>query len=278
MSSQPRNLALGLDIGGTRCRAGAVTADGRIVAAAHAPTPEQGERGQLVAVVRQLVGEVTAGAEPTTPTVGVAVPGIRDAESGVMLRANNLRRLEGADVRRLFSETLQRPVCIESDVNAAGWAQWRHTTPLPRRFVYVSIGTGVGGCVILDGKIVRHTHGGAGHFCDLIVDTSVDAAADKRAIPGNFESQVVGDAHPARVVRALAIGLHQIASIYAPDTIALGGGVIDHLPELIEQENAAFSDLRAGLSFGPIAIRRAPLPSDEAGVIGVALLASESAQ
>ena len=109
--------------------------------------------------------------------VGIAMPGIWDRQTGVMQRALNLPRLEGTDVVRLFERALRRPVRVETDVNAAGWAQWRAIRPCPLRFVYLSIGTGVGGSVILDGQLLRHTRGGAGHLGHLIVDTAADACA-----------------------------------------------------------------------------------------------------
>jgi predicted NBD/HSP70 family sugar kinase len=76
-----------------------------------------------------------------------------------------------------------------------------------------------------------------------------------------------------RAARALAIGLQQLAHIYAPEVIALGGGVIDHHPELVAQTATHFAEHRSRLIPAALRIIRAPLSTREAGVIGAALLA-----
>lgn len=199
-----------------------------------------------------------------------------------MQRAVNLPRLEGVNVRKLLERALHRPVYLETDVNAAGWAQWRASAPLPRRFMYLSVGTGVGGCVILNGEIVRHTHGGAGHFGHLVVDTAPDAprcgcggrgcleAITSR--PPSAEAAAWGE-WSTKAANGLALGLLQIAHLYAPDTIMLGGGVVEHHPELVPRTQSAFNVLRTTLVPEQMTIQAAPLPTDQAGVIGAALLA-----
>jgi glucokinase len=278
----PPTSAVGIDIGGTSVRAALVDHDGRILAATHTSTPPGGDPQELAETPARLVAEVSGQAAATSATVGVALPGIRDAETDVVQRVVNLPRLEGVNVRELFERALHRPVHLETDVNAAGWAQWRATAPPPRRFVYLSLGTGVGGCVILNGQIVRHTHGGAGHFGHLVVDTAPDAPVCGCGGRGCLEAiasrppSAEGGAWEEWAVKAanaLAIGLLQIAHLYAPDTIMLGGGVLDHHPELVPRTQSAFNMLRTTLVPEQMIIHAAPLPTDEAGVIGVALLA-----
>lgn len=281
-SISPRSPAVGIDIGGTSVRAALVDNSGHILAATRAPTPPGGDSLQLVEMLAHLVREVSKRAATTIPTIGVALPGIRDAETDVMKRAVNLPRLEGINVRKLFERALHRPVYLEVDVNAAGWAQWRASTPLPRRFAYLSLGTGVGGCVILDGEIVQHTHGGAGHFGHLVVDTAPDAPSCGCGGRGCLEATTSGpppaetpawEEWAAKAANGLALGLLQIAHLYAPDTITLGGGVADHHPDLVAHTQSAFDALHGTLVPEQVNIQIAPLPTDEAGVIGAALLA-----
>jgi len=281
-SGSPRSPAVGIDIGGTSVRAALVDNSGHILAATRAPTPAGDDSQQLVEMLARLVGDVSKQAAATIPTIGVALPGIRDAETGVMQRAVNLPRLEGVNVRELFERALHRPVYLETDVNAAGWAQGRATAPPPRRFVYLSLGTGVGGCVILDGEIVRHTHGGAGHFGHLVVDTAPDAPVCTCGARGCLEAitsrppsadATAWGEWAVKAANALALGLLQIAHLYAPHTIMLGGGVLEHHPELVPRTQSAFNALCSTLVPEQMSIQAAPLPADEAGVIGVALLA-----
>jgi glucokinase len=253
-----------------------------VLAATRAPTPPDGEPEQLAETLTRLVAEVSTHTPTTAQTVGVALPGIRDTDTDVMQRAVNLPRLEGINVRELLECALHRPIYVEIDVNGAAWAQWRACTPLPRRFAYLSIGTGVGGGVILNGEIVRHTHGGAGHFGHLVVDTAPDAPVCGCGGRGCLEAIIcrsppaeagAWDEWAPKAANALALGLLQIAHLYAPDTIMLGGGVVDHHPELASHTQSAFDALRGTLVPEQMNIRTAPLPTDEAGVIGAALLA-----
>jgi len=283
----PAETALGFDIGGTWVRAGLVSADGTIRARVESPLPPDGDPALLSQLLAEQAARVLAGADSAPSAIGIALPGIWDRQTGVMRRALNLPRLEGTDVVRLFERALGRPVLVESDVNAAGWAQWRASQPRPQRFVYLSIGTGVGGSVILDGQLLRHTRGGAGHFGHLIVNTASDAPLCHCGARGCLEAMVSGPAlrsapHHGPVAcapgsdRALAVGLCQLAVLYAPDVIALGGGVIDAQPELADLAGAAFRQLGGTLAPSALRIVRAPLSTHEAGVLGAALLALDS--
>jgi len=292
--AEETRCALGIDIGGTHYRAGVVTADGQVVELCEPRTSAGGEPDVLAREIRGPVDALIAGREVVN-AVGVCLPGIWDRETTVMQRALNLPRLEGVNLRELFEGALGRTVVLETDVNAAGWAQWRHFSPRPARFVYLSVGTGIGGCVILGGEVVRHTRGGAGHFGHLVVDTSATAPACRCGARGCLEVVAGGAAlnrllydefkhsrraggvpeHDvlSRAARALAVGALQIANIYAPDVVALGGGVIDANEELVGQVSKRLGELGCTLVPEAMRIEHAPLYTDEAGVIGAALLA-----
>jgi glucokinase len=277
--------ALGVDIGGTWVRAGLVAVDGSIRGACRFPTPAGGEPPALAAVLRAALEAVARGAAaglPATLPLGVALPGIRDARTGVLRRAVNLPRLEGTALPAFLEQALGRPARLETDVNAAGWAQWRAGAPRARRFVYVSVGTGVGACVILDGAILRHTNGGPGQLGFLIVDTSSAAMLDASGVRGCLQAMVCGASVTAAreaggvdvVAGPLAVGLVQIAHIYEPEVIALGGGVIDAQPEIIAAARGRFEALRGSIIPPSTTIAPAALPSDQAGVVGAASLAA----
>lgn len=287
--------AIGVDIGGTRIRVGVVTAGGQVMARAESALPRDGDPERLQSEVAQLAAHVRAQANASPAAVGVALPGVWDRATGVMQRAINLPLLEGTELFGLFERALGCRVLLESDVNAAIWAQWHSMTPRPSRLVYLSIGTGVGGSVLLDGQIVRHTRGGAGHFGFLVVDTSPDAPVGRNGVRGCLSAIAAGPAlHLAatgkpdldaigneplpdgvvrRAAEALAVACVQLAHIYVPDVILFGGGVIDHHPELVERSRAAFRGYESSLIPPHLQIARAPLSTHEAGVIGVALLA-----
>ena len=293
------DFTLGVDIGGTHVRIGVVAPDGRVVSRVDSRLPPDGEPALLHALLADGVRQATGECGTPTGRVGVALPGVWNRASGVLERALNLPRLEGVELRRFFAEAVGGPVFLESDVNAAGWAQWHHLDPRPARFVYLSLGTGVGGSVILDGELVRHTRGVTGHFGFLVVDTSTDAPVDAAGVPGclsavaagpalqgsappgeplKYEMEpVLSEAVRERAARGLAVALANVVYIYAPDCIVLGGGVIDHHPELVEDARAVLDRYRGDLVPAELAIEQAALRSDDAGVIGAALLARRSA-
>lgn len=283
---------VGVDIGGTTTRAGIVDEHGTVLALAALPTPPAGEPAALSEIVARLVAEAGTHASATSNRIGIGLPGVREPRTQVMLRAINLPRLEGVDVRDLFERRLKCPVALETDVNAAGFAQWRSAAsldtaahaPLPNRFVYLSLGTGVGGCVVLDGHLIRHTRGGPGHLGHLVVDSSRTAPLCRCGMHGCLEAAVrsiaergaAGELDLGALVHAITVGLAQIAHLYAPDEIRLGGGVIDHHPTIPELVRVELGRLGGTLIPPTLRIERASLPSDRAGVIGAALLASAS--
>lgn len=361
MVSSVSDYAIGIDIGGGTIRAGAVDSSGTVARLERARTPEKGAPSELAGRVADLCRALVAGLAGATPAaIGVALPGVWDRATGVMQRAVNLPRLEGTNVVELFARACGRSVRVETDVLAAGWAQHRARRPAVERFVYLSFGTGVGGCVILNGEFVRHTRGGAGHLGHLIVDTSPQAPRCRCGARGCLEALLSGVAverarsgglrrggrsrwseqrdpgaleantaaarddssmsppadslpashefppapadsavelarreslphprgarrHPSRplggralatLADAVAIGLVQIAHLYAPQVVALGGGVIEHEPQLVVAAREAFACRRGSLAPPEMSIEPAPLGTNEAGVIGAAQLAA----
>lgn len=275
-------LAIGVDIGGTSTRV-ALIENGLIFDSRREPTPRDGEPDELKYMLGQLATAIRSNYDDLGPTdsvpIGVGMPGIRDATNGVMKRCVNLPRLVGLNIPEFLQEAFDQPALIETDVNAAAFAQWEAVSPRVNRFAYLSLGTGVGGGVILDGQILRHTNNSAGHFGFLLVAPS-SITAGRTGVPGSLEALAAGpalahaDSATIRAaVHAVAVGLHQLNCIYLPDAIAVGGGVIDHLPDLATRIELEFHDRPTlGLERPPV-IMRAPLRSDDAGVIGAAALA-----
>lgn len=286
--------SLGVDIGGGTTRVALVNAEGAIVQRCSAPTPAGGDAPALAAIIEEFttaLREAHAAPGEVGNVIGVALPGLLDREAGVVHRAVNLPALQGVALRDLLEERLRYPVYLDTDVIAAGFAQQRamaaHNPDAPlSRFVYLSLGTGIGGAVLLQGRILRHTRGGAGHLGHLIVDGTPDAPECRCGARGCLEQMVCGPLrgeaigaagahqHPdlAALARPLALGMLQISHLYAPTTIAVGGGVIEHHPRLFEHACAMFEMLRSQLVPAGMQLLRAPLLSDDAGAIGAALL------
>lgn len=285
-----------LDIGGGSVRLAVVDCDLHIERRAIAPLPDRGAPDALKKAICRLIRELEAVSPLPGGTAGVAIPGIWDRQTGIMKKAVNLPALEGANVPELFSRVFGRPVSIDSDVNCAALAQWSARRPPPPRFLYLSLGTGVGGAVIIDGQPLRHTNGGAGHFGFMLVSPDSATSQDPIASAGILQDFASGPAIAAasavefklapgekltrsgpvaltRAAAALALGIASLVSIYLPETVAIGGGVLDHNPQLLALTREQFARVRSPLLPPKLPIEAGPLPSHDAGVIGAAILA-----
>lgn len=148
-------FTIGIDVGGTNLRAGVVDAGGAIMDTVRAPTP--GSEPVLEAELCRVVAELRTRHEISA--VGVAVAGFVTADHAAVLFAPHLpwRR---APVAHRMTERLGLPVVLEHDANAALWAERRFGAARAGRVVVlVTIGTGIGAALLIDGRLFRGAHG-----------------------------------------------------------------------------------------------------------------------
>lgn len=270
-------VMIGIDIGGTSIRAGLVDRSGRILASASRETPTGGEPTALAEALREVIAEI---APRGNQEIGVALPGLRDP-SERLVRAVNLQRLEGTALPAYFRECFGRDVWIETDVIAAGLAQWRFAAAKDAgraaRLLYLSIGTGVGGSVLIDGKPLRHAHGGAGSLGHVIVDTSCDPPPCRCGGRGCLEALVGGWSLEERMIpverrlAALGVAIASFSALFAPTLVLLAGGVIERRRDWINAIRGVLAASGSRLAAPQPELALAPLAADEAGVIGAAL-------
>src|SRR5262249_26621355 len=165
------NYYVGLDVGGTTMKAGVVDDAGVPLSAVSLPTEAQ--RGQefglerMCETIRQAVAAAGLSMEQIA-AVGVATPGLMDIPAGVILDPPNLRPWKDVPVRQYVHERLGRPTAFQDDANAAALGEyWAGAGRGVSSLVFFTLGTGVGGGIVLDGKVLegRHSHGGEmGHL------------------------------------------------------------------------------------------------------------------
>jgi glucokinase len=197
---------LGLDIGGTKLAAGVVGPDGEVLAFAVCPThAERGPRDgleRLFELGRRVVAE--SGLDGGVTAVGIACGGPLDAESGVLVRPPHLPGWEDVPVAALAGEAFERPVVLDNDATAAAAGEYRYGAGVGTlNMVYLTISTGVGGGVVLDGRLHRGAAGNSAELGHVTVD------CDGRPCPGCrrtgcLEAYVSGTAIAARAHEALA--------------------------------------------------------------------------
>lgn len=153
--------AVGIDIGGTKIGGALVDQAGNIIRETRVPTPAQDSDAITDAVV-QLIQELSDGVEVLA--VGVAAAGFVDAERSNVVYAPNLS-WRNEPLKAKIQAKVSLPVFIENDANAAGWAEYKFGAGAgSKHVVMLTIGTGVGGAIIGDGKLLR---GGFGLAAEL---------------------------------------------------------------------------------------------------------------
>ena len=153
--------AVGIDIGGTKIAGALVDADGNLVRELRVPTPAK-DSAAIVDAVASLINELSKG--ETVVGAGVAAAGFIDAEQANIVYAPNLA-WRNEPFKALVEAKVSVPVLLENDANAAGWAEFRYGAGKGyKHMVMLTLGTGVGGAVVVDSKLLR---GGFGVAAEL---------------------------------------------------------------------------------------------------------------
>jgi glucokinase len=165
MSPEP---VIGVDAGGTKLLAGALAGDAEV----HHRVLRRwggGDREQVLATMVEAVEEVRAG-EPGARAVGFGIPSLVDFRSGTSVSSVHLP-LDGVPFRELMSERLGLPAYVDNDVNAALIAEARVGAARgARHAVMLTLGTGIGGAILIDGRLYRGADGAAGELGHVTVD------------------------------------------------------------------------------------------------------------
>ena len=151
-------LTIGIDVGGTKVAAGVVDEAGTVLAQVRRDTPAQdplGTRNTIIGVAAELYA-----AYPAAAAVGIGAAAWIDASRSIVLFAPNLAWRD-EPLRRQVSEAVGLPTVVENDANAAAWAEFRYGAARDAEdsMIMITVGTGIGGAIVLNGELVRGTHG-----------------------------------------------------------------------------------------------------------------------
>lgn len=156
---------VGLDVGGTTMKGGVVDDQGKPLSAISLPTePERGQEfglERMCETIRQAVSAagLTMG---SIRAIGVATPGLMDIPAGLILDPPNLRPWRNVPVRDHVHAVFRLPTAFQNDANAAAMGEyWAGAGKDVANMVMFTLGTGIGGGIVLDGKVLegRHSHG-----------------------------------------------------------------------------------------------------------------------
>ncbi len=293
-----------VDIGGTKIAVGVVDDCGRVLARAETPTDAHGYANGLAAIVR-MMGETARAAGTSVSGIGIGATGPVDPIGGVFRDVDFLPGWRGKNLVRDLEQNFSVRVAMENDGDAAalaeaGWGAGRNRT----RLIYVTVGTGIGGGIILDGKLYRGVDGAHPEVGHHVVDPSgpecscgfrgcweslaagpaMVAWMERHAPPGYLHRQGItakricelaqqGDELAQQAVEHegyyLGLGLANLISLFTPDAIVLSGSVMKSAPLFMDRIGEV---IRSGCRFVPAAKTELMLASlgDDTNLIGAA--------
>ncbi len=213
----PRKYSVGVDLGGTNLRAVAVSDDARVLGKISGDTNLSAGRDavikDMVNAIRKLDDACGGG---DLAGVGVAVPGFIDMKRGFIVGSNNLPQFDRFPIRDEMNRLLGKPVILENDANAAAMGErWLGAGREVDDLVLLTLGTGIGGGVILNGKIFHGSIGMAGEFGHMTVypggnpcgcgnEGCLEKHASATAITAMARLMQLGESVPAREVFRIA--------------------------------------------------------------------------
>jgi glucokinase len=218
---------LGVDLGGTNIVTGAVAEDGsRVVGVRSAPThPEEGADavvGRIAALCRESIAEAEKDANVDARKVagiGIGSPGPLDRERGLVLITPNLG-WKNFPLRQRVSDAMGLPATLDNDANCAVYGEWWIGAGRgSRHLVGLTIGTGIGGGIVIDGKIYHGASDAAGEIGHTTIDST-----GRRCKCGNYgciEAYASGPAIAARAVEGIEAGAESSLPSYTGGDLSL---------------------------------------------------------
>lgn len=156
---------VGIDLGGTKMAGIRMHERGAILAQEEWPTPQEPEE-----ILNELVRLVGALSDEGTAAVGVGAAGMVDFEAGVLRFAPNLP-LRDVPLRDVVRDRAGLPCIVDNDANAAGWGEYRFGAARGHDHVLlITVGTGIGGALVIGGRLERGAHGFAAEIGHIIVE------------------------------------------------------------------------------------------------------------
>ena len=287
-------LYLGIDLGGTTTKLGVCDAGGSVRGRSSIPT--ESARGsdatirRICDAARDLIETVG-----TVAACGVGCPGELDVERQLLVRANHLPGWTNVPIADRIAHALKIPIAVENDANCAAWGEFRAGVGRgARSLACFTLGTGVGGGVIIDGELWTGASGAAGAFGHIAVDpngpmckcdqrgcveqyasgTAITARYGRGSAVDAFSAATRGDPDAIAVIEwasdGLAAGVANVVHILQPDVVVLAGGMAAAGAPLLDRVRAGVSRRVRAAWMSGVRIECSML-GDDAGWIGAAL-------
>lgn len=155
-------LTIGIDIGGTKVLGGVVDENGKILATQRVPTPKEGGAA-LTKTIADVANHLLK--DHDVVALGVSAAGLISSDRETILATGNISGWNGVNLKEELNKFVDLPIFIENDANSAAWGESRYGAGVGEdHMLILTIGTGVGGGAIIDGKLLRGAHGISAEF------------------------------------------------------------------------------------------------------------------
>jgi glucokinase len=289
--------AIGIDLGGTRIKAVALDAHGKQSFEISQPTYD-GKESLWKDAVAFTLNEIKSQLETEKVVIGIAAPGLpNDANTAIAYMPGRLQGLENFE----WTEFLQSKTWVVNDAMAALIAESRFGAARNKKnIVMLTLGTGVGGAIMINGQPYQGAFNKAGHIGHMVINDEGDP--DICGMPGSLEDAIgnatiekrtggrftntrslleayrEGDAGAVRAwltsVRKLAIGIATLTNILSPEAVILGGGITEAGNDLFVQLEKFLEKYEWRTGDHKVEVVKAHF-GDMAGAIGAACFALE---
>jgi len=290
-------IVIGIDLGGTRIKAVAIDEQGNILHQHYQPTND-GDDSIWKNAILDAVNELQSKLPGNKVVIGISAPGLPNTTNSVIAyMPGRLHGLENFD----WTDFLKTRTFVLNDAISAMMAEARFGVAKGRKnVVMLTLGTGVGGAILIEGKPYQGSFNKAGHLGHMVIDS--DGEADCIGMPGSLEDAIgnctilkrtagkfssthdlleavrKGDSFAADVwltsVKKLVIGLAALTNILSPEMIVLGGGITEAGNELFEPLEKFMSNYEWRAGGNQTEIVKAQY-GDLAGAVGAATFARE---
>lgn len=273
-------MKIGIDLGGTNMRVGLI--DGAtLIDSVIEPCPSKGTEEE---VLNQLKRQITQLMSSQVKGIGIGVPSVVDSQQGVVYNVANIPSWQEVPLKAILEREFSVPVAVNNDANCFALGVWKYGEGKGTKdMVGLTMGTGIGSGIIINGQLYNGVNTGAGEigslpfrdadyefycssrfFCELHGDTGANFG--KRAQTGDAEAVAVWNEFGENIGELMKA----ILFTYAPEAIIIGGGISSAFP-LFERA------MRASLDSFPYpanvaATRILPSTMPHAAIIGATLL------
>jgi glucokinase len=254
-------IGIGIDLGGTRIKAVAIDQNGNLLQEHYQPTND-GDPSVWKSAVAAAVSQLKAAIKQQHVTVGLSAPGLPSSDNtAIAFMPGRMQGLENHSWKGFLGE----PTFVLNDAVAAMMGEAKYGAAKNKKnVVMLTLGTGVGGAILIDGKPYHGAFNKAGHIGHMVIEPEGDP--DVTGMPGSLEecignctvekrsrgkfssTELLLQAYAAgdevakavwlKSVKHLALGLASIVNIISPEMIVLGGGITqagDHLFEPLKE-------------------------------------------